>query len=88
MLVVTLLAAAAALASADPAPTSRDEALARYGAPAARVATPDGGERLRWAAPRDSVLATMDLTTVEVDRQGKVMRVERRLVKMRDPAAW
>lgn len=83
---ISALLAVAAVAASDPA--NRDEALARYGAPAARVATPNGGERLRWVKAEESVLAGLYVTTVEVDRQGKVMRLDRRVLRDRAPAGY
>lgn len=78
-MVVAALLAVAALAATEPA--TKDEALARFGEPAARIATPDGGERLRWVKAEESVQAGLFVTTVEVDRQGKILRLDRKTVR-------
>ena len=73
------LLSAATLAANGPAdtPTNRAEALTRYGAPAARAPIGDGGERLRWVKAEESILSGLYVTTIEVDRDGKVVRLER-----------
>lgn len=92
------LLAAATLASASPPdhaadrsierPVDRQEALARYGAPAARTPTSGGGERLRWVRPEESLLAGLYVTTVEVDRDGKVLRVDQGVLRGPGRAAY
>lgn len=74
---VTLAAAAPAPNGPADTPANRTEALSRYGAPAARAATSAGGERLRWVKAEESILSGLYVTTIEVDRDGKVVRLER-----------
>lgn len=88
------LLAAATLASATPPdpsahrPADRRQAMALYGAPAARTPTANGGERLRWVRAEESVLAGLYVTTVEVDRDGKVLRVDRSVLRGPGRAAY
>lgn len=88
------LLAAAALTGGAPAeqtshrPADRNAALALYGAPAARAPTASGGERLRWVKAEESLLAGLYVTTVEVDREGKVVRAERSVLRGPGRAAY
>lgn len=65
-----------------------DEALRQYGQPTLRQPLPDGRERLRWIRVHDSLLASMDVTTAEVNAAGRIEKLDRRAVKTRDPAAY
>lgn len=87
------LLAAAAFAGGAPAeqpsrPANLNEALVRYGAPAARTPTASGGERLRWVRAEESILAGLYVTTVEVDRDGKVLRADRSVLHGPGRAAY
>jgi len=75
---------------ATPAAPARtlDEALQQYGQPTLRQPLPDGRERLRWIKVHDSLLASMDVTTAEVNAAGRIEKLDRRAVKTRDPAAY
>lgn len=65
-----------------------EEALRQYGQPTLRQPLLGGRERLRWIKVHDSLLASMDVTTVEVNAAGQVEKLDRRAVKTRDPAAY
>jgi|EndMetStandDraft_6_1072998.scaffolds.fasta_scaffold01026_2 hypothetical protein len=75
---------------ATPAAPARTlaEALQQYGQPTLRQPLPDGRERLRWIKVHDSLLASMDVTTIEVSAAGRIEKLDRRAVKTRDPAAY
>lgn len=97
---LSLISATIAVASSSPAivnamasePTrpiqTAIEALAQFGAPTLRHPLKGGGERLRWIELDDSVRATMDVTTVDVDAGGKVFATSRRRVNTKDPAGY
>lgn len=74
--------------SAQSPPKSAEEAIKRYGRPTVRHALAAGGERLRWIALRETILASMDVRTVETDVSGRVVRASERTVSMKDPAAY
>ncbi|MBO9559343.1 MAG: hypothetical protein J7515_12300 [Caulobacter sp.] len=69
-------------------PSTAREAVDRYGQPTLRQPLADGGERLRWIRLRETILASMDVRTVEVDAAGRVVRASQRTVAMKDPAAY
>ena len=74
--------------SAQSSPKSAEEAIQRYGRPTVRHSLAAGGERLRWISLRETILASMDVRTVETDAAGRVVRASERTVSMKDPAAY
>lgn len=76
------------LQSAQSPPKSAEEAVERYGRPTLRQPLAKGGERLRWIALRETILASMDVRTLEIDAAGRVVRASERTVRMKDPAAY
>ena len=73
---------------APPTLKTAREAVNRYGAPTLRQPLADGGERLRWVRLRETILALMDVRTVDVDAAGRIVRANERTVSLKDPAAY
>jgi hypothetical protein len=89
MLLDTTPAAEAAPWLNAPAPLkTRGEAVERYGLPTLRQPLADGGERLRWIRLHETILATMDVKTIDVDVAGRVVQASVRTVRVKDPAAY
>lgn len=64
------------------------QALAQFGTPTLRQPLRGGGERLRWIKLDNSVRATMDVTTVDVDAHGAVVATTHRRVNTNDRAGY
>lgn len=85
---ILALSAHAPVEAAAAPPSTLDDAVRRYGPPTLRQPRADGGQKLRWVRPRDSLLAIMDVATVEVDAAGKVLKAETRTVAMKSPTGY
>lgn len=77
----------AAASAASPLRTAHD-AIALYGQPTLRQPVQGGGERLRWISLHETVLASMDVKTVDVDASGRVVQASVRTVRMKDPTSY
>ena len=75
-------------ASVAPSLRTAKDAIALYGQPTLRQPAQGGGERLRWISLYETVLASMDVKTVDVDSSGHVVQASMRTVRMRDPASY
>lgn len=64
------------------------DAVALYGQPTLRQPIQDGGERLRWIVLHETVLASMEVKTVDVDASGRVIQATVRTVRMKDPTSY
>ena len=64
------------------------EAVERLGSPTLRQPLKGGGERLRWIKLDNSLRATMDVTTIDVDARGAVVATSHRRVNTNDPAGY
>lgn len=85
--VIPAVQAPTATRAAPPLRTAQD-AIALYGKPTLRQPIQGGGERLRWISLHETVLASMDVKTVDLDTSGRIVQASMRTVRMRDPASY
>jgi hypothetical protein len=63
---------------------TRDEALRIFGHPSMRQPLADGGERLRWIKADQSLLARLDVVTIDINGGGDVQRVRKETMRSLD----